>query len=66
MTHRNVTHNVVTTVGNITIRTHMFTTEIELNTSLDGEKSESLYLEKRDLKSLIEALTEFTEATKEG
>jgi len=65
MTHRNVTHNVVTEVGNITLRTHAITTEIELTTDM-GERSESLYLDKKDFKSLIAAIAEFTDATKEG
>lgn len=65
MTHRNVIHSVVTSVGNITLRTRAFKTEIELITDM-GERSESLYLDKRDFKSLVEAIAEFTEATKEG
>jgi len=65
MTHKNVIHRVVTTVGNITIRTHAMTTEIELSTEM-GESSESIYLSKNDFKSLAAAIEEFIKETKEN
>jgi len=65
MTHKNVIQRVVTTVGNITIRTHAKTTEIELSTEM-GESSESIYLSKNNFKSLAAAIEEFIKETKEN